>query len=143
MSRPYRWLWKTIFLNLASYYYDLKNGIHAYWVFRKTVWHFRSWDFSGLLKLMETATSEMYCCHRDYAHYVGAERTAKQLLIVRELCKRLREDKYFKKAGYDSQNWDYFDDFDKSRIVKHSVYMAEQDAVYLGKMMRHVQKWWD
>lgn len=64
------------------------------WLFRKAMWHYKSYDYSGLLYLMETATKDMHECHRDHGHLMRSEETAKELLVVSTLCKRLREDNY-------------------------------------------------
>jgi hypothetical protein len=43
---------------------------------------------------METATKDMHNCHKNHGHLMKSEQTAKELLIVSEICKRLREDEY-------------------------------------------------
>jgi hypothetical protein len=75
----------------------------TFWKFRKALWSYRSWDYSGLLLLMETATKDMHECHKNYGHLVRSEDTAKELLIVSTLLKRIREDKYTDEVqGYES-----------------------------------------
>lgn len=61
---------------------------------RKSLWYYRSWDYGGLLYLMEEATKDMHECHKTHGHLVRSEETAKELLIVSTLLKRIREDRY-------------------------------------------------
>lgn len=64
------------------------------YVFHKALRQYRSWDYSGLLLFMETATKDMHECHKNHGHLMHSEETAKELLIVSTLLKRIREDNY-------------------------------------------------
>ena len=142
VSSPYRWLPRTFLPNLRGWYYDIYYGISNLRTFFEAVWWFRAWDWDGLAGLIETSAREMRKSHLP-GHLLRAPRTAKQLLIVAELCKRLRENVYFEQAGYDPKTWDKRDRFTRQKLAKHSGYMAAQDAKYLGKMMQRITHWWD
>lgn len=73
---------------------DIWKYFRNLYVFHKALWHYRSWDYSGLLLFMETATKDMHECHKNHGHLLRSEDTAKELLIVSTLLKRIREDKY-------------------------------------------------
>lgn len=64
------------------------------WEFKKALWNYRNYDYGGLLHFMEIATKDMHECHRDHGHLMRSEETAKELLIVTTLIKRIREDNY-------------------------------------------------
>lgn len=140
---PYRWLWRTILPNLRCCWYDLKYGVRNLWLFWNDVWFFNACDYSHLLGLMRIGTRLMRDLHRDHGNTVSAPQIARQLTIVTELCRRLEEDNYFTNAGHNRNTWRQISDFECRRICEHSKKMAEQDAAYLGKMFRHIQRWWD
>lgn len=135
--RPYS-LWgnfrhpiETIRFQWYCFYYGICN-IVRFW---RVVWRFDTCDYTGLLELMQAATKQMAIDHRDHGHLVNSERTAHQLFIVSELCRRLAADDYFDLAEREGRK-----DADWSKRVG---YLGKQDAEYLGRMFRHVQTWWD
>lgn len=73
---------------------DIWKYFRNLYVFHKALWYYRSWNYEGLLYLMEEATKDMHNCHKNHGHLVRSEDTAKELLIVSTLLKRIREDKY-------------------------------------------------
>lgn len=73
---------------------DIWKYFRNLYVFHKALWRHRSWDYSGLLLFMETATKDMHECHKNHGHLMRSEETARELLIVSALLKRIREDKY-------------------------------------------------
>lgn len=64
------------------------------WLFRKCLWDYRSWDYSGMLLFMETCAQDMSRYHKEHGHLMRSEDTAKELLIFSKLLKRIREDRY-------------------------------------------------
>ncbi|MNF63036.1 hypothetical protein D3C85_293040 [compost metagenome] len=74
--------------------YDLPRFVRNVFVYRKALWQYRNWDYSGLLHLMETAARDMHECHKNHGHLMKADQTAKELLIWAELLRRVREDQY-------------------------------------------------
>lgn len=136
-------LWRRFKYYWCGYWYDLYYGVRNFWLFGQAVWHFRDWDYVGLLNFIRISTRQMAICHRDRGITVSAPKTARKLTIVSELSKRLRDEDYFVNAGYERKSWLALSDFEKTRLAKHRGYMAKQDAEYLGKMFRFVQHWWD
>lgn len=87
--------------HLLSYRYDIYNFFRNLWLFKECMWHYRRWDYSGLLHFMETCARDMSKAHTT-GNLVRSEQTAKELLIVAELVKRIREDEYvFNKGRYE------------------------------------------
>lgn len=80
-------IWTIRVANIWKYFRNLC-------IFHNALWRYRSWDYSGLLLLMETATKDMHECHTNHGHLMRSEDTAKELLIVSTLLKRIREDNY-------------------------------------------------
>lgn len=144
VSTPYRWLPRTVWKNLDHWFYDIRNGLSNIPLFFEAVWHFRSWDSDGLLEIIQVATKEMSRCHKEFGHCMNSEKTAKQLIAASELCRRLREDNYFENAGYrQGESWDNLPEYQKTQIARHSALVSKNDAIYLGKLFRFVQGWWD
>lgn len=97
-----------------------------------------------MVELLEVSAREMQrSIELNDVKHARWERDHKHLLIVEELCKRLRADNYFHNAGYDPETWKIRSDFERRKIVEHSSKMAQQDAIYLGKMFKFVQHWWN
>ena len=130
-------------MRIRDWPWRLSMGIRNVCRFWRPVWYFHACDYSGMLELMEVAAREMRDLHRDHGVTSYRERTARQLTVVAELCRRLHEDNYFENAGYDPKTWGRHSDHKRSRIAKHSSEMAKWDAIYLGRMFRLVQHWWD
>ena len=84
---------------LLSYRYDIYNFFRNLWLFKECMWYYRRWDYSGLLQFMETCSRDMSKAHTT-GNLVRSEQTAKELLIVAELVKRIREDEYVFNKGY-------------------------------------------
>ena len=138
---PYRWTFRTFWKNFTSWGWDIRNGVRNLCTFFEAVWWFRSWDWSGMVHLLEVSAREL---HKDQmlGRHVGSEKEARRLLVVAELCTRLRDDSYFEQAGYNPKTWKTLPDSCKKRAIKHSAYMAGHDAEYLGRMLRFVHHWW-
>lgn len=64
------------------------------YVFRKVLWNYRSWDYSGMLQFMETSARDMSECMSKYDRHTTSEQTTKELLIFAEHLKRIREDDF-------------------------------------------------
>lgn len=111
-------------------------------LFADAVWHFDTCDYAPLMRLVHVATKEMARLYKEHGHVVDSEKIARQLTVVSELCKRIEADDHFTNAGYNPKTWRDLPDCERQRIVKHTEYMAKQDAAYLGKMMARVQCWW-
>lgn len=88
---------------------DIWKYFRNLYIFHKALRQYRSWDYSGLLLFMETATKDMHECHKNHGHLMRSEDTAKELLIVSTLLKRIREDKYTDEVqGYEPKEGKMF-----------------------------------
>lgn len=125
------------------------------WLFRKCLWNYQSWDYSGLLMFMETASRDMHECHKNHGHLMRSDKTAKELLIFSNLCKRIREDEYsVGRLEFDLGCKSVLPRFDNkpntlpSRKSKsfHKLCekMKQNDLELLSKMIRtKLLTWWD
>lgn len=126
------------------------------YVFRKALWNYRSYDYSGLLMLMETATKDMHECHRDYGHHVGSDKTAKELLIVSTLLKRIREDEYMNQTqGWKQNEGELFGgefyqipntlpSIESKKFYKMRERMRKDELELVCKIMsKKTLSWWD
>lgn len=89
--------------NIVNFPTDLWWNLHTatiwkffrnFWLFRKVLWNYRSWDYNGLLNFMETSARDMSRCHKDHGHLMRSEETAQELKVWAALIKRVREDNY-------------------------------------------------
>lgn len=127
-----RWQWFTL-------YYGVRN-IRLFW---RAVWRFETCSEHSLLELIELATGEMAKHHREHGVTMDREKVGTQLATTSQLCRRLQDNKYFQRAGYDRKTWHTIPDFEQVRIVEHSHYMQRQDVDHLSKMFHHINSWWD
>lgn len=123
--------------------YSLRRGLRNLRTFFWAVWRFETWDYDGLLGLMEAAMLQMRNRHRTQRITADHAKLAKQLTVCTELIKRLRADNYFENAGYNGEAWRSVPQARASRIVAHATYMQKQDVDYFCRMFRNVQCWWD
>ena len=162
------WITDTLFNKLQDIWLFIPDVIYTIkvatiwkyfrnlYVFHKALWNYRSWDYSGLLRLMETATKDMHECHRDHGHLMRSEQTAKELLIVSTLCKRIREDKYTDEVqGFKSKEGSFFggEFYQKAntlpsikykRFYKMRENVKKNDLELLTKLMKtKLLSWWD
>lgn len=75
-------------------FWRIKNFARNLWVFRKSLYNYTSWDYSGTLDIMETSFRDMSVSHAKYSMHTNNEKVAKDLLVLAALCKRIREDNY-------------------------------------------------
>lgn len=126
------------------------------YVFHKALHQYRSWDYSGLLLFMETATKDMHECHKNNGHLMRSEDTAKELLIVSTLLKRIREDNYTDEVqGYKRKEGSLFggEFYQKPNTlpsIKYKKFYRMREAVrkndldLVCKMMKNkLFTWWD
>lgn len=122
---------------------------------RKSLWYYRSWDYGGLLYLMEEATKDMHECHKNHGHLIRSEETAKELLIVSTLLKRIREDNYTDEVqGFKHTEGKMFGEFYQKPntlpSIKYKKFYKMREAVkqndldLVCKMMKtKIFTWWD
>jgi len=126
---PFRWFYQ-------SHIWGLRGRIRYVRLFASAVWHWDSCDYVGTLELMRIAFAEISRAHRESGHVADSPIVAKQTAVVAELCRRLEADDYYDLArneihGREGQAW-----------AIHVGYLGKQDAEYLGRMLRHIQCWW-
>ncbi len=64
------------------------------WMFRKCLWNYRSWDYSGMMNFMITSAKDMSEVQEKYGHHVGHLKTAKELKVFAHVLERVRDDSY-------------------------------------------------
>jgi hypothetical protein len=74
--------------------WKIKNFARNLWTFKRALYEYASWDYSGTLRLMETAFKDMSESHKNHSQHLCQDRKVRELIILSELCKRLREDDY-------------------------------------------------
>lgn len=72
--------------------YDIPNGITNLWRWFPEVWRLRDWDDCYIWGLMARQMSYMAKSIGENGHHLNNERTAKQLRIAAECCRRLADD---------------------------------------------------
>lgn len=87
-------------------FWRIKNFARNLWVFRKSLYNYTSWDYSGTLDIMETSFRDMSVSHAKYSMHTNNEKVAKDLLVLAALCKRIREDNYGMDCADYSDSWD-------------------------------------
>lgn len=131
---PFFWFYR-------SHIWGLGFRLRCVRLFASSVWHWDSCDYAPTLRMMQIAFREISRMHKEHGHTVDAEKIARQTLIASELCRRLEEDDYETLAGY--ARYEQMSERQKRAWAKHASYLGKQDAEYLGKMLRHIRKWWD
>ena len=127
------------------------------WLFRKALWNYYGWDYSGLLRFMETAAEDMSEHHKKHSYLMRGDETAKELHVWAELLKRVREHDYHEdKEGfvYSDNEEDIFGGkfvqrpnalpSNKSKSFYKMINQQRRDDLKLiAKMFeRKVQSWW-
>ena len=135
---------------------DVWKYFRNLYVFHKALRQYRSWDYSGLLLFMETATKDMHLCHKNHGHLMRSEDTAKELLIVSTLLKHIREDNYIDQVqgwkrnegsmfgGEFYQKPNTLPSIKSKRFYKMRESVKKNDLDLICKMMKtKLLTWWD
>jgi hypothetical protein len=89
----YRIYWLCLRIN--DKYHNLKHYIINCWKFREGLSSFRSWDYTGMLLLMQKSVEEMEKLHSGpQSHLLHAEKIAKDLKVCNHLLGRIIADSY-------------------------------------------------
>lgn len=64
------------------------------WMFRKCLWNYRSWDYSGMMNFMITSAKDMSGVQEKYGHHIGHLKTARELKVFAHALERARDDSY-------------------------------------------------
>ena len=88
-----------------------------------------------MLRLMQKASREMSTHMKDHAMVKHSEKTARQLLVFSELCRRLADDDVYYQNNY----------FHKNGKLKYKQvrYRYNYDLEYLRRVLKHLPHWWD
>lgn len=134
--------WINMFSKLETLYFNLKYGILNIIRWFPIIWRDRDWDWEYLAVMMQTKLERMANDTEKYGYHIGKEKDVKNMRLCVALIKRLREDEYFRNAGYDHTNWQSKSEKRRSWIAKHSRYMQKQDLEYLGKILGKYLNCW-
>lgn len=136
LGNCYRWTsWFGISRNIEGMWYDLYYGIGNIFRWLPIIWSDRDWDSAFLMRMMEKKLS--FTIPKTYHwHVMGADRSRRQMMICRELLRRLDRDEY-----YDS----FYKTFGRCRYAAVlSLKQEKADLELLGKMIgKYLTHWWD
>lgn len=149
--------------------YRIIQGIKNIIIWFPVIWRDRDFDHSFLYKIMYYKLKNMQAFFESENVWCAcSNRKAKQIMIAKNLCKRLIEQQYLTNAltdyhqkygeeikfsfepvegkTYSVLKWNEtereHEDFHMASV--HSDYMEQQDLDYLFKHMRkYIQGWWD
>lgn len=138
----YRWKLRTIAPNIAGYYYDIKNGLRALWLFRGVVWGYRPWDWYGMAGLLEVAARDMAACQRRGPTADGPK-LAVELEAMADALARLREDDYAGAEGW-PDGYGAITNNDERRAFWGRVdARGDADLELVCESMEHMRWWWN
>lgn len=150
--------------NIVYYPYDkykaFRNAtiwkfIKNIWIFRKALWDYRAWDYTGLLTFMEVSARDMSRCHKENGHLMRSEDTAKELKVWADILQRVIEDDYFADkqefvegkglfGGKFVQKKNTLPNRNAKSYYKLVEANKKNDLQLVAKMFaRKVQTWWD
>jgi len=168
--KVYRFYWNN--LTPRTIYYGIKNGVSNLIQWLPIIWHDRDWDEYFLLAMLHKKFKNMEHYHKKYGISANAENVAHELMVCKNLCKRLMEEKYTN--PYEERNKPHFEwfheNFEKAMhsepdenglimITKHDdpdepdgrwilpahhheEYLAKQDVELLAKYMMRCMRGW-
>lgn len=153
------------FKKLHSIYYNVKYGIKNLYHYLPVIWRNREWDEYYIYALLAKKFERMEYLHSNHGHLVRSLRKAKQLMIAKNLAKRLVEQNYLDNALInDSDNevdftFEKIEDSEFVRMIdnrtqkqkdafnrarKRAQAMEKQDREMLVKLMgKYLMEWWD
>jgi hypothetical protein len=133
---PYRWTTSTIWPNIRSCWWDMKNGVYNLWRWLPLIWFDADFDWEYLAEIMEFKLRNMAEHETRYGHHVGSALDAERQRICAELLRRMREDAYHENAVRRFGNNTIAAEF----AIKHQ----RADQKYLGILLgKHLASWWD
>lgn len=89
LFNKYRWI---RYYNLFRY--EIPHFLTNLWLFRKSLWSFRTWDNSYLYQIILTALEASEKATAKYSYHTCKERTCKEMRICINLLTRLIEANY-------------------------------------------------
>jgi hypothetical protein len=104
---------------LKDLYYDFNHGIPNIFKWFKVIWKDRDCDQYYIYAILYKKFEHMEKFHKYHSHLVRGDRTAKELMIAKNLSKRLMESDYLSNAliDYEKKYGDNYDmEFEPSKI---------------------------
>lgn len=151
---------KERYFAVRRFVVDLPRNIKWFfkniWLFRKTLWHNRTWDYSGMLQAMDDHLSGQI--KYGMSHIENSDKYMKSMKIARELVRRINEDSYHEDKVDLKWSSRSIDDegFRRLQIVRKkkndlptvdlamSIDYRKQDLEMLSNIIRkHMLFWWD
>lgn len=161
----------NIFIKLKSIYRNIKYGILNLIRWFPIIWNDRDWDYQYLYKILYYKLKHMErYFDRENPFVANSDKYAKQIMISKNLTKRLVDNNYLNNAlmWHERKFPDYlekafnFEPMDGLPLSKwvnknpqneqtsflkccyHSEYMENQDREYLfAHMNKYIEWWWD
>lgn len=100
------------------------------------IWMDADFDYAFLLTVMEYKLRRLSDCLEN-GHLSNGSRYARQTLIAAALCKRIREDKVYRKSA---EVWPE----NGPHQSRHVLSIKKQDQEMLGKLIgKYITHWWD
>lgn len=62
--------------------------------FRKALWHYRSYDYSGMMEFMIVSSRDMANTQEKHSYHVGKDKAAKELRVFAHTLERVLKDSY-------------------------------------------------
>jgi hypothetical protein len=149
-------------------YYSFIYGIENIIKWFPVIWQDRDWSQNYIYRILYYKFRNMEYHHKKYSDSVNSPEVAKELMVAKNLCKRLADGNYLENAttlhdqnfedvnmrdlfqpignGFSKYVGDSNEERDKSfdRCGKHSDYMEDQDLEFLlNHIRKHIKGWWD
>lgn len=136
---------------LTDFYYNIKYFFKNLYVFRKTLWRHRCWDYTGCYHALRDSLNDMHGYQSEVNHFVSINRdkTCKEILSCVLLLDRLIEDDYLK-GDYklEAGGIIYTPPVGglptyKGNLKRSVDYMEQQDLELLTKILnKHLRRFW-
>lgn len=109
--------------------YDIPYGIQNLFIYAKTIWLDRDWDYTYMFQLFAKKFERMERLHRKYGCSANSTKYADQLKVCKNLCQRLADDEYW---------------LTEHRDWQHADKLQRDDLEYLCQMVsKRSLRWWD
>lgn len=148
---------RQVFCKMENLWYDSCGFLRNIWVFRKTLWVYRSYDYASYYQFLRDFTEDKI--KNSSGVHVGWEKDVERMRVVNTLCTRLMEDSYLSEKFDTKLEFGPVDDrgfgevtvkttplHDFPTNTKHFFQcdIEKQDFDMLNKIIsKHLRKWWD
>ena len=138
-------------LALARRWRDIRpriEGLQRMIAFLPMTLHAVEWDYAGLLRLIEAWCERAAEHHNSHRLVADWEKTARELRLAAELCRRMMHPPYLATLGYDST---YVFRREPGRVTLRNAGIArlalaqeEADLDHFARLLRRkLRSWWD